>query len=335
MILSMNRLGSVSLFIIINFLFCFLSGCSSTKETRKETLYGDIPIANLTDEQLVREMESIYISLGRRYSRAELLMAIKPDPAYVLTSSYTTFSGSYSVNMTTYRMPYGYRGYGIGTLSGSASTQYHYSDANAFIRGIITIGQLVNESRIRRLQERGYSIVVEFRKRAEERRKDVEMEIEQFLTKNPDLKERRTLLAAILPWAASERSFQSNIEILEYAGNIARELRVAKKPSKIWYGTFSQIDRFRDGTTLAGSNFITTTTQVIGDVLTGKGILGSGEIVSLQARIKDGKWKGVVTNETGGASFECQGVITETEFTATYWGSALGRYLEGTVVLMR
>jgi hypothetical protein len=142
-------------------------------------------------------------------------------------------------------------------------------------------------------------------------------------------------LAAILPWVASEKTFKSHNETLEYAGNIARALRTSKELSKKWFGTFSQISRFQDGTTVAGSDFITANTHITGDVLTGKGILGSGEVVSLQAHIKDGKWKGVVTNQTVGASFECEGIMADTEFTASYKGYALGRYLQGTVVLLR
>ena len=317
----------IGLFLVISFLIGFLLGCS----IKSETLYGNISVPNLPDEQLIQEMESIYISLGQKFNKAEFLMAIMPDPAYVLTSSYTTFSGVYSVNMTTYTMP---NGYGSGMFSGSGMTHYQYTDANAGIRGLILIAQLVNESKIRQLQERGYNIVVEFRRRTEEKRKNVEMEIEQFFVRNPDLREKKTLLAAILPWVASEKTFKSNTEMLDYAGNIARGLRTSKNLLTTWYGTFSQIDRFQDGTTQAGSNFITVNTQIVGNVLTGRGTLGSGEEVSLQANIKGGTWKGVVTNETAGATFQCEGTMTDTEFTASYWGSAWEKNLQGTVVLL-
>lgn len=323
-----NYFMYIRLFLIIPFLIGFLLGCS----IKKETIYGDIPVPNLSDEQLIQEMESIYISLGKRFNKAEFLMAMMPDPAYVLTSSYTTFSGTYSVNMTTYAMPQGYR---LGTFSGSGITQYQYTDANASIRGLILIAQLVNESKIQRLQERGYSIVVEFRKRAEEKRKNIEMEIEQFFIRNPDISDRKTLLAAILPWVAAVKTFESDIEMLNFAGNIVRNLRASKESLNMWFGTFSQITRFPNGTTMAGSDFIYVKAQVVGNVLSGEGTLGSREIVSLQATIKDGKWKGVVTNETHGVSFECEGTMTDTEFTASYWGSAFGRHLEGTVVLLR
>jgi hypothetical protein len=177
--------------------------------------------------------------------------------------------------------------------------------------------------------------VVEFRRRAEEKRKNIEIEIEEFFVKNPDLRFKKTLLAAILPWVASEKTFKSDTEMLEYAGNIARQLRTSKKLLNIWFGTFSQIDRFPDGTTQAFSNFVFINQRVTGNVLTGRGTVGTGETVSLQANIKDGKWRGVVTNETAGASFECEGVMTDTEFTLSYRGYAWGRHLEGTAVLLR
>ena len=319
---------SIGLLLFTPFLIGFLLGCS----IKSETIHGNIPVPNLSDEQLIQEMENIYLSLGKRFNKAEFLMAMMPDPAYVLTSSYTTFSGTYSVNITTYAMPHGYRS---GTFSGSGITQYSYTDANASIRGLILVAQLVNESKIRRLQERGYGIVVEFRRRAEEKRKNMEMAIEQFFVKNPDLRFKKTLLAAILPWVASEKTFKSDTEMLEYAGNIARGLRTSKKLLNTWFGTFSQIDRFPDGTTQAFSNFVTLNLRVVGNVLIGKGITGTDEEVSLQAAIKDGKLKGVVTNETAGASFECSGVMSDTEFTVSYKGFAWGRHLEGTAVLLR
>jgi hypothetical protein len=285
---------NIGRFLSISFLIGFLLGCSITKET----IYGEIPVPNLSDEQLIQEMESIYLSLGQKFNKAAFLMAIMPDPAYVLTSSYTTFSGVYSVNRASYTMPRGYRTYGSGTFAGSAITQYQYTDANATIRAIILIAQLVNESKIRQLQERGYSIIVEFRRRAEEKWKKMEMAIEQFFVMNPEFKERKTLLAAILPWVASEKTFESGTEMLEYAANIIRELRTSKNYT--WFGTLSNINRFPNGTTEAGSEYIKVNTRIVGNVLTGRGILGSGEVVSLQANLKDRKWKGVVTNETGG-----------------------------------
>jgi hypothetical protein len=326
-----SYLASFGRLLLIPFLIGFLLGCS----IKSETLYGNIPVPNLSDEQLIQEMEGIYISLGRKFNKAEFLMAIMPDPAYVLTSSYTTFSGVYSVNMTTYTMPKGYRSYGSGTFSGSAITHYQYTDANAAIRGLILIAQLVNDSKIQRLQERGYNIVVEFQRRSEEKRRNTEMAIEQFFVRNPDLRFKKTLLAAILPWVASEKTFKSDTEMLEYAGDIARGLRTSKKLLNTWFGTFSQIDRFPDGTTQAFSNFVTLNLRVVGNVLIGKGITGTDEEVSLQAAIKDGKWKGVVTNETAGASFECSGVMSDTEFTVSYKGFAWGRHLEGIAVLLR
>jgi len=128
----------VGLFLAMTCFIALLLGCS----IKNETIYGDIPVANLSDEQLVQEIESIYIALGRKFNKAEFLMAIMPDPAYVLTSSYTTFGGTYSANMTTYTMPLGYRTYGSGMVTGTAVTQYSYSDANATIRGLILIAQL-------------------------------------------------------------------------------------------------------------------------------------------------------------------------------------------------
>lgn len=309
----------IGLFLFILLPIGLLLGCS----IKSETIHGNIPVPSLTDEQLIQEMESIYISLGKKFNKAQFLMAMMPEPAYVLTSSYTRY------NTTVFTMPLGYH------IQGSGITTYQYTDANAGLEAIILIAQLVNQSKLRQLQDRGYAIVVEFRRRVEERRKNVEMEIEQFFIKNPDLRARRPLLSAILPWVASEKTFKSDTEMLEYAGDIARELRRSEKYLNTWFGTFSQVDHFRDGTSQAFSDFARMDLRVVGNVLVGKGITGTDQIVSLQAKIEDGKWRGVVTNETARGNFECEGVMTDTEFTVSYKGFAWGRHLEGTAVLLR
>ena len=100
---------SIGLFLVIPSLIGFLLGCS----IKRETIYGDIPVPSLSDEQLIQEMESIYISLGQKFNKAQFLMAIMPEPAYVLTSSYTRY------NTTVFTMPLGYHIQGSGI-----TTQY-------------------------------------------------------------------------------------------------------------------------------------------------------------------------------------------------------------------
>ena len=145
----------------------------------------------------------------------------------------------------------------------------------------------------------------------------------------------QTNLSFVYYWVASERTFKSDTEMLDYAGKLVRALRTSEKLKHRWFGTFSQIDQFKDGTTQAFSNFVVVNQRVIGNVLTGRGTVGTGETVSLQGNVNDGKWKGVVTNETAGVSFESEGVMTDTEFTASYKGYAWGRFLQGTAVLLR
>jgi len=317
-----------SQFLLLLFVIGSLSGCAATKGK----MYENIPVAHLTDEQLVQEMEKVYTSLEERYSREELLMALKPDPAYVLTSSYTAWGSAYSVNMITYTMPHGYRPYHVGSF-GKASTKYSYTDADAFFNSLRTTAQLISQYKIGRLRERGNSVVSEFQTKAEERRKKTEMAIEQFFVRNPDLTTKKTLLAAILPWVASEKNFLSDAEMLDDAGNTVRNLQTSEEFKHTWFGIFSMIDRLPDGKTMASSNFIVTKLRVIGDVLTGEGNLGTGEKFSLQANVTGRKWKGVV--ETERASFECAGTISDTELFASFRFSVLGRDLEILAVLLR
>ena len=72
---------SVSFLLVFLLLVCCLSGCAITKET----VHGAVPVGDLTDEQLVEEMQSISAALGTRLNKAVLLAAIMPPPSNVVT----------------------------------------------------------------------------------------------------------------------------------------------------------------------------------------------------------------------------------------------------------
>jgi hypothetical protein len=48
-------------------------------------VHGSIPVANLTDEQLAEEMQSVSVALGARLGKAVFLAAIMPPPSNVVT----------------------------------------------------------------------------------------------------------------------------------------------------------------------------------------------------------------------------------------------------------
>src|SRR5439155_5311152 len=95
-------------------------------------------VTALSDEELVAELLSAAKGYGIQLNRGMYLMAVRPEPAYVLTSSTTTFTGSVNATYNAYAMPVGYgvalSGSSSGTVSGTAVTQYQYTDANAAAR---------------------------------------------------------------------------------------------------------------------------------------------------------------------------------------------------------
>src|SRR6184192_4916744 len=106
-------------------------------------VYRGIPVAQLTDDQLIAELESAAQGFGIEFNRTAYLMAVRPEPAYVLTSSTTTFSGSANATYNAYVMPTGYGatvyGTASGTVSGTSSTQYQYTDT----RGAERLGNAI------------------------------------------------------------------------------------------------------------------------------------------------------------------------------------------------
>src|SRR5215510_15534686 len=79
-----------------------LAGCAA------QTPYREIPVASLSDEQLVNELVSAVQGLGVAINYTQYLMTVRPEPAYVLTSSTTTFTGSLNAQYNAYTMPVGY-----------------------------------------------------------------------------------------------------------------------------------------------------------------------------------------------------------------------------------
>lgn len=73
-----------------------------------QTRYAGIPVSELSDEQLVEELISAAEGLGIELNKAMHLMAVRPEPAYVLTSDSTTFAGTIGATYKAYSMPVGY-----------------------------------------------------------------------------------------------------------------------------------------------------------------------------------------------------------------------------------
>jgi hypothetical protein len=300
----------------------FANGCA----INNETVHGSVAVDDLSEDQLIEEAQSISTALGARFNKVAFLAAIMPSPSYELVRNY-----------------------------GDPTSPYTLHNRTAGAEALVILFQLVNQSKIHLLQERGNAIIAKFNMRVEQKRRSIDEAIQEFLSENPDLAERRPLLTAIVPWVMMELRGLSDAAILEETGKIARGLRTAEFKD-VWYGTFSQFDQLPNGT-LAWSNFVKANVHVEDNVLVIEAKLGTGEEVSVQGMIiketsdtppDRGKsfkipsyltigqaFKGVVINKTAGLGFECTGTITYAQLTASYKGKAHGRTIEGTAVLLR
>jgi hypothetical protein len=72
--------------ISANAVLLFLSAYTTTP-------HKDVPVSGLTDEQLVEELTACAVGI-RSINRTQYLIATRPDPAYVLSSSTTNYFGT-------------------------------------------------------------------------------------------------------------------------------------------------------------------------------------------------------------------------------------------------
>jgi hypothetical protein len=327
---------SIHIKLISSFLVVVLSvsfiGCAA------KTIYSGTPATELTDEQLVEELHSTLQGLGVAVNRTQYLMAVRPEPAYVLTSSTTSFSGILNANYNSYSMPVGYGVSTSGTVSGnvhgSSSTQYYYTDVNAGERIGNTIATLINQAKEEAYRKRGKEVWAEYQRRVQVRRTQIEQSIEEFFLANPALDSRRLLVAAVAPWAAAEGHTDS-LQILERSKEIIENLSRGSGLSGKWYGILSQTTINNQGQEVSFNNFIQIDLEESAGKITGNGKLGSNEIIEMSGQVNEQKITGVVANITSAINVLFSGIATNSQITAEYVGSGAGQRMNGTVVLLR
>lgn len=309
-----------------------LLGCGA------QTKYPGIRAANLSDEQLVEELASAIKSLGLAINRTQYLMAVRTEPAYVLTSSTTTFSGALNANYNAFTMPIGYGastyGSAAGSMYGSSVTRYQYTDVNAGARLGNAIATAINRARESAYRQRGEEVWAEFQRRAKTRRAQAEQLIQDFFADHPGLTSRRLLVAAVAPWAAAEGPTDGR-RTLERSREIIESLSRGPGLSGTWYGIISQKTKTTQGQEVAFNEFIRIDLVEDAGKLTGKGELGSGEIIELNGRLSEQRVTGAVANTTSAINSSFSGIAVNSQITAEYAGSGPGQQLSGTVVLLR
>jgi hypothetical protein len=309
-----------------------LVACAAT------TAYRGIPVATLNDQQLVEELYSAAAGLGIELSRTAYLMAVRPDPAYVLTSSTTTFSGSANARYNAYVMPVGYgasvSGTSSGTVSGAAVTRYQYTDVNAAARLGNAIGQAISRSRQQAYRRRGLEVLDEYQQRVTQRRVEAEHLLQEFFEANPELNTRRTLVAAVAPWAAAE-GFVDARATLKRTQEIINDLQRGDGLSGRWYGTLAQTTTTTDGDVIAFSEFVRLDLEQVEEQLSGNGTLGTGELLELSGTVHGTDVAAAVANITSGINVKLTALAAPSQITGEYTGFGAGMHLEGTFTLLR
>jgi len=309
-----------------------IEGCAA------HTPYRETPVVSLSDEQLIQELASAVQGMGIAINRAQYLMAVHPEPAYVLTSSTTTFSGTMHAQYSTYTMPIGYGtttyGTASGSVSGAANTQYHYTDVNAGAQMGNAIALGIAQAREAAYRKRGQEAWVEYQRRVQLRRAQTEQLIQEFFSAHPNLQTRRTLVAAVAPWAAAE-GYTDGWQTLERSRSIIEGLQQGSGLSGSWYGVFSQRTKTDRGQELAFTQFLRIDLVDEDGAITGKGQLGSGEVIALKGHVEGQQITGAVANTTSGINVAFAGIAASTQITAEYTGIGAGQRLTGTVVFLR
>ena len=302
------------------------------------TLYRGVAVTSLSDEQLVGELVSAAQGLGVEVNRTMYLMAVRPEPAYVLTSSTTTFSGSANATYNAYVMPTGYGatvyGTASGTVSGTSSTQYQYTDTRGAERLGNAIATAISRSRQAAYRRRGQEVIAEYQARVSRRRAETEQVIQEFFAQNPDLQARRTLVAAVAPWAAAQ-GIADNRGILQRTKEIIGALPRGEGLTGTWYGTFAQTTTTTQGETFAFSQFVRLALTQRDNVLVVNGTLGTGEVIEFNGEVTRQDITAAVANTTSAINVKLTAVAATNQITGSFAGSGTDARLEGTFTLLR
>lgn len=303
------------------------------------TPYRGVPVADLSDDELITELQAAVQGFGIQLNRTMYLMAVRPEPAYVLTSSTTTFTGSASATYNAYAMPVGYgvavTGTTSGVVSGVANTQYRYTDVNATARLGNSIAVAISRSRQSAYRRRALDILAEYDRRVAARRQETQFVIDSFFASNQDLQPRRQLVAAVAPWAAASSDATNGRTILSETKKIIDGLPRGEGLAGRWYGTFAQTSTSPQGETIAFSQFVRLDLRQRGDSLLGSGALGTGEVVELNGVLHDSRITAMVANTTSAINVSLSALAAPTQITGSFAGSGTGQTIQGTFTLLR
>lgn len=266
-------------------------------------------------------------------------MATKPDPAYYLTSSTTNFFGTYTGNTSAYILPagYGYSVYGRsqGIITGTATSQFYYTDANSFASGMHTLGAMIAQSRAASFRKRGQAVLIEFQARSANRARETQKVVEDFFEQNPSLASQKKVIAAILPWVARRSERISDQAALEQAKTMAMLPRGGEGMTGDWYGVFSQESTLNNGKTISSNRFLRVGLLENGNTVSGSGEMITGERLKISGKRENGKFQGIVDNLTVSVTSQVSGSVTDEETVVTFIGVGIDERVQGVAALYR
>ncbi|GIK87992.1 MAG: hypothetical protein BroJett026_34730 [Betaproteobacteria bacterium] len=278
--------------IVVVFALLGVSGCATTP-------YRDIEVTKLTDEQLAEEFTAAARSVGHSIEKAQLLIATRPDPLYVLSSSTTTYFGTSNVAYSGYAIPTRYGGYytgsAQGTHSGISQSRHYYTDVNALARIVHVVGAATAQVSAEAARRRGQDVAAEMQRRVEARRAQATLPVDKFFAEHKELENAKPLVTAVLAFTPSQGASDGS-ESLRKAKQVIDSMQRGPDLAGDWYGVFAQISALPDGRKFAMNNFLRLRIAQHGTKLTGSGELGTGEEISIDCEVIDDEVTGTVTN---------------------------------------
>src|SRR5690606_19715057 len=122
---------------------------------------------------------------------------------------------------------------------------------------------------------------------------------------------------------------------LDRSAHIVRTLPRGEGSSGTWYGMFSQTTQTQQGETFSFSEFVRLELVEDNGKITGKGSLGSGELIERSGPVSGSTLSGAVANITSAINVGLTAVAAANQITAEFSGSGAGQRMNGTFVLLR
>lgn len=298
-------------------------GCATTR-------YGNIPASQLTDDQLVEELYSVYSQIGIVRERISFLMAIRPTPSYVLRGLTTsTAIGSAYISGNNIH----------GSAYGMSQSTYWLEDQTAFARGINTLVTITQQINLEMLESRRVTLEAEAWRRITDKEYNNNRIVNNFFAKNPDLKEELLLVGCIAPWV---QSLNPNMDLENLLPRVAGAVReVVKRRSAItnysgpWFGLFSETITMADGQHVEWTDYLLLHLVEKDGKVNGQGRLYTGQSFELAGELKNEKMVGKVVDKAQAWDADFSLDCSLTRLSGQFSGSGQQQTFTGVVILIR